>query len=71
MRRQKAHHCFLYFIKLFYILFVDIVSAQIKVDPLELRMMYYSYFYEQKLQRKLFPLKKLLLIALVPPCPAL
>ncbi len=34
-------------------------------------MMYYSYFYEQKLRRKLFPLKKMQLIALMPPCPAL
>ncbi len=27
------------------------MSAQIKVDPLQFRMMYYSYFYEQKGQR--------------------
>ncbi len=45
--------------------------TQIKVDPLQFRMMYYSHLYEQKLRHKLFPLKKMQLIALVPPCPAL
>ncbi len=32
--------------------------TQIKVDPLQFRMMYYSYLYEQKLLRKFFPLEK-------------
>ncbi len=48
-RRQKAHPLFSY---LFYQKaqrFVDIVSAQIKVDPLQFRIMYYSYLYEQKM----------------------
>ncbi len=42
-----------------------------KVDPLQFRMMYYSYFYEQKLLQVVSIEKKMQLIALVPPCPAL
>ncbi len=30
--------------------------TQIKIDPLQFRMMYYAYIYEQKWQRILFPL---------------
>ncbi len=59
---KTAHHCFLYFIKLFYIFYKKFCwyceCTQIKVDPLQFRMMYYSYLYEQKLRSKLFPLKK-------------
>ncbi len=51
--RQKAHPLFIYLIKSQR--FVDIVSAhKIKVDPLQFQMMYYSYLYEQKWQRRLF-----------------
>ncbi len=43
---------FLYFIKAQR--FVDIVSALIKVDPLQLRIMYYSNLNLEKLRRRLF-----------------
>ncbi len=45
--------------------------TQIKVDPLQFRMMYYSHLYEQKLRRKLFPLKKNAIDCSGASCPAL
>ncbi len=70
-RRDGRKHpaCFVYFITMF-CWYCE--CTQIKVDPLQLRMMYYSYLYKQKMMAyfKLFPLTKMQVIALAPPCPA-
>ncbi len=67
---QKVHSLFSYFIKAqcWYC-----ECTQIKVDPLQFQMIYYSYLYEKKITRRILSCfyckKKIQVTTLEPPCP--